>query len=498
MSFFDKLKDEIKFQAANIGAGYAVQGASTVPYSLYTKFGKDESTLVNKLMQDAYNKKLVDTNRVNIVSDIGKNEAYFVPRGTVRAEGRKLVNTLGKDIIAGPAAANKAGVIAHEIGHAQSMGKELTDAFNKTKNVDKAIKATGRLQLGPKGVGLAGLINALGHRHMSDTAMNTVAGIGAATMLPRLAEETKASWNGYKLLRNAGKGRLGALTAFAGVPSYLALTASPFIPAFLSKKMDKKAAEMNYGMDKSAGIKEALLELALKAGDSGKDVAMKLLGRGKNAAKKIGTSIANSKLNTPEVKWIGLPTVLGAGIGGVKNWNDDESVLKGLLGGGLIGGATGFGALNGTTFVRNDALMRTFKSKELLKYNRKVQAEYFSKVKDEIRAFAKKNGITGKLPKGFFNDRRNVFNFDHSIDTFISMPKGIAPQGTRSKPMGTNLDYNLVKLLLARAEIRKANKALRSAMKDYKNAPITGGLIGGGLLGGLGTLLTRPFTKDKK
>lgn len=213
-------------------ASYAAHKGLTrlaeTPHTLYTRFAKNEPKLVNKLMQDAHRKGLVRLAQIFPHTEDPYNAAFSYEHAY---EGRALSTR----IEAGKYTRYKPGTIAHEIGHAQSIGKHITDTFNRTGNAIKAVNSKPMIQHGPGIARKAFLINMFGNNLLGDKTKNIVAGVGAASMLPLAAEETKASINGYKLLRRAGKGRLGALATFTGLGSYLMHAASPFIPNFMSK-----------------------------------------------------------------------------------------------------------------------------------------------------------------------------------------------------------------------------------------------------------------------
>lgn len=91
----------------------------------------------------------------------------------------------------------------------------------------------------------------------------------------------------------------------------------------------------------------------------------------------------------------------------------------------------------------------------------------------------------------FFFDSRHFVNIPHDLHDTTKVP-------WTSKVHSVFVDDDLTRLVDIRNDRSRAIKALREVMKDYKKADVKGGLIGGGLLGGLGLLLTRPFSKDKK
>lgn len=180
-----------------------------------------DKALVAQLTQEAAKKGLIDAFYPETpmwASDV--SNACFIPDDkTVHATKRT------NDI---------AGVIAHELGHAQSF-KNLSDKGKSPRQIGL------RYALGDLGPLLGTAVNVIGHNHMTTPQMFGVATLSSLPVLPRLIEEFTASKHGYDLLRSKGKGRLESLSSFVGIPTYLAQAAAPFVPALLAKLLGKTA-----------------------------------------------------------------------------------------------------------------------------------------------------------------------------------------------------------------------------------------------------------------
>lgn len=124
------------------------------------------------------------------------------------------------------------GALAHEIGH----GMSLKGNPNSTRYKLQLLSRMGYI---PGGV-IGGAVAGLGSPWMDDSTLGTIALGANAAGLPALAEETRASLNGYKLLRKLGGGRAKALGAFAGLPTYLLPGAMAAMP-WVSRKIDRAA-----------------------------------------------------------------------------------------------------------------------------------------------------------------------------------------------------------------------------------------------------------------
>lgn len=110
------------------------------------------------------------------------------------------------------------GTLAHELGH--SLGNQrITRAGLRTRGLSPYLAM---MALGAPDEGLS----------MGLTGAATLAhGAG-------LASEAEASARGYRLVRNFGGGRMSALRAFAGIPTYLAAASIPAISFLAKKRLD--------------------------------------------------------------------------------------------------------------------------------------------------------------------------------------------------------------------------------------------------------------------
>lgn len=132
-----------------------------------------------------------------------------------------------------------AGVLSHELGHARQSKNLLVNG----------------LQHHSSRAGLYGGILGAGFHQDEDVAKGSAA-VGTALMAPKLLNEVDASVRGYAGVRRAlpGKGRLGALAAFSGLPTYFgaaSLPAGVYAGRKLSGRFD--AAPSTLSETKTAG-----------------------------------------------------------------------------------------------------------------------------------------------------------------------------------------------------------------------------------------------------
>jgi len=115
-------------------------------------------------------------------------------------------------------------VLAHEAGHA--LGPQ------GVKNLKKAIPASLLYGAGKSAVGLATLYALFSKDKAKSNRYNTLAAVAS---IPMLAEETRASVKGYKMLKKLKT--MQKLRTFAGLPSYAAVVASPFLTTYIKDKL---------------------------------------------------------------------------------------------------------------------------------------------------------------------------------------------------------------------------------------------------------------------
>lgn len=111
----------------------------------------------------------------------------------------------------------KPGVLAHEMGH--GSGNLLTAQQSARNNL-----------LANAGSSLGFTAGLLASPFASTKTLGVIGGIGTGLSVPRLAEELRASWRGYNMLRDQGADFKTSIGAFAGVPTYMAAGAAPLIP----------------------------------------------------------------------------------------------------------------------------------------------------------------------------------------------------------------------------------------------------------------------------
>lgn len=221
---------------ALIDVGNSIYGNNILPI-----LSKADEATYNKLVDYAIKKNLVkdvlegklgDTvlkgKKHGVKYDFGTDDSLTNSRGAAfitvdkKIAGEKLYNDLHKTII-NTERTSIPGTIAHEIGHAMDYAKR-----DYTKGYKFGVASAHLAPILPALVALSG----------ADDNTVLAAGLGSSLLTaPVHRAELQASINGYKLLRKFGKGRLGALAAFAGYPTYLAGTLGPNLLPWAAKKI---------------------------------------------------------------------------------------------------------------------------------------------------------------------------------------------------------------------------------------------------------------------
>jgi hypothetical protein len=149
----------------------------------------------------------------------------------------------GKVVLTAPSE----GILAHELGHARSIGR---------LGPGKLPYLLARGYAPAIGAGYATLKGYQG-AFLDDPKMAlTGAAVASASMVPMVADEMIASGIGSKLLKDADPGYkrgLKALSSWRGVPTYLAAALAPFAAYGLAKKwgaFDKKPTKQKKSLDK--------------------------------------------------------------------------------------------------------------------------------------------------------------------------------------------------------------------------------------------------------
>lgn len=202
--------------------GAGVLGAAILPYKLQATAVKDA---LGKMPTEAEaNSEANQVALAALIDKIRKDKVNLnIEPGTGIApcySGRS--NTIYYDPEVMPL---HAGVLAHEMGHAK-VNKKLKDIFGG--NVGGFISTTG-----------SGLIGNVAGKYATEAALiGALAGgrrgakriglIGALAQVPRLMDETAASWWGDKFLSD--RGLEGGEKAFSGLGTYAASTAAPLLP----------------------------------------------------------------------------------------------------------------------------------------------------------------------------------------------------------------------------------------------------------------------------
>lgn len=222
-SFLARTAKDALFKSTALGA--SVLGVPLLANQLSSKVITDilprDKALVTQLTQEAAKKGLIDAFYPETpMWDEDVVNACFIPDNkTVHAT--KKTNEI-------------AGIITHELGHAQSF-KDLSDKGKSERQINL------RYALGDLGPLLGTAVNTLGHNYLTTPQMMGIATLSSLPVLPRIIEEFTASKHGYNLLRDKGKGRLESLSTFSGIPTYLAQAAAPFVPVLLAKLLGKTA-----------------------------------------------------------------------------------------------------------------------------------------------------------------------------------------------------------------------------------------------------------------
>lgn len=203
----------LKFLGLDAAAKLGLTGLSQLPMALVGKYGKEDASAVSKLMSLGKSKGVLSHEDI-LPFTAGRN-AFFQP--------------LLKSISASKDLENKAGVIGHELGHALNAA-----STNKIVKGISNLRLAQPLQFAPSA---AGLINGAFFRNLTTKQMLGVDAIGTAAYSPWLLEELSASLRGYNAARNAGAGRLASAAAFAGLPSYIANAAAPWLQTLMQHKL---------------------------------------------------------------------------------------------------------------------------------------------------------------------------------------------------------------------------------------------------------------------
>lgn len=176
--------------------------------------GEKDKKILKKLLNDKEFKKLKKLKDLQVKRDYNlKGNSYFeykYDEDNPKAKPKLRVR-FGKDIY-GPKAsmANDPGTVAHELGHAMDYA-ENGDIYSTPGAIASDISSWGAV---PVGTAVAMGANA------TPEALALAGLAGSALNYSQLRAEIVASQKGYDLLRRAGKGRLEALGAYSGVPSY--------------------------------------------------------------------------------------------------------------------------------------------------------------------------------------------------------------------------------------------------------------------------------------
>lgn len=219
---------EALFQASSVAAAAnLLPMAASLPIKAVDKWGTRDPELVRVMAHEAARRGLIDSMWLH--RDPNVLNAFF------RA-GDKSVHVFDKTKDLG-------GIVAHELGHAQSY----KDTLDSGRTLQQYATAYSIGDLGP----LAGtVINTVGHNYLTTPQMLGIAAASALPVLPRIIEELKASKNGYKIMRENGRGIGESLTTFSGVPTYLASAAMPFVPALVAKLFGRTADKKKKKKDK--------------------------------------------------------------------------------------------------------------------------------------------------------------------------------------------------------------------------------------------------------
>jgi 8-oxo-dGTP pyrophosphatase MutT (NUDIX family) len=172
------------------------------------------------------------------------------PKWLDRISGNAAYDPSQKRIVGTKGMIDSPSILAHELGHArQSKPWLMANAGGKFAG------------------GLASLLPLF--TNDEDTSQ-TLSNVASLAYTPTVANELDASYRGYKGLRGAGRGRLGALAAFAGVPSYLAAALAPQLTHQLRKGfgtvVDKEASASSKQKKKISKVMREYKDGKLRSG----------------------------------------------------------------------------------------------------------------------------------------------------------------------------------------------------------------------------------------
>lgn len=214
----EKAKDTINSLVRDMGRGAmvyfpmnAAKNLSAAPLFAYEHLGTsmsegDVADLMKTVAAEQRRQGNVSSRSKKLGADIfpGATPSYNPASNTVQLNKNRL----------------KRGIVAHEAGHAVTDSPLLN-------------------RLGHYG-SVAGRLSLIPAAFTKDEDLREGIGIaGSAAMSPQLLDELRASYAGSKLLKRKGVTGVRRLSSFAGVPTYAAATALPYLMAKARGWLDK-------------------------------------------------------------------------------------------------------------------------------------------------------------------------------------------------------------------------------------------------------------------
>lgn len=205
----------------------ALSKVTSQPIRKLVEKGEKEQKLVEELMADAFAKGHISSDKIKTLE-----EFHPMLKGMTNA----LYDNKSKGVYSSENLKDVAGVIAHELGHADNFASD-----NWFRKLTQKLYPGGKIL--PNVVQMANMVAAPA---MTTGQQAGLAGLSSLFAVPTLIEEFSASNKGRKMLEGKGKTGLDAWTPFAGLPTYIGGALNPWITV---------GTNALFGVNKSASVK---------------------------------------------------------------------------------------------------------------------------------------------------------------------------------------------------------------------------------------------------